>query len=58
MRLLDLDFQQSFLCEDSDCGNCPKILLFDGTTLSFQRNLLAFSRTEVDDSDDAKLVGR
>jgi hypothetical protein len=41
MRLFDLDVKESFLCTEPQCGLTPKILVCDGTTLSFQRSFIA-----------------
>lgn len=37
MRLLDIDYSGAFVCKAPSCGKQPKILLFDGTSLAFQR---------------------
>lgn len=40
LNLLDIDIKQTFYCDEPGCGIHPSILLFDGTTLSFQRSFM------------------
>ena len=37
IRLLDIDYKSGFTCQK--CGECPKIIIMDGTSIAFRKEL-------------------
>ena len=54
---LDIDYLAGFVCDHPSCGSHPETLLFDGTSLSFQKQFLC-NLTSVTDCNQERLKGR
>lgn len=54
---LDINYQPGFICNDPDCGLQPKTVLFDGTSLSFQKQF-HYDLSSLTDWKQERLKGR
>lgn len=56
LSLLDVDISSGFMCPH--CGSSPNIVICDGTSLAFRRQLLKSASVSPDNNDVPQFKGR